>query len=424
MKRRQFLVLSGAVVGVPALASVLAACGGGEPTATATGEQRSDVSRTVRDPGLAVSAVDSVNGFGTAVYRVIAAERPGQNVVMSPASIAIALTMTTAGAGSTTLDEMLSTLGIDDAAAIHTSFNGLSSALDARSHDDVTLSIVNSLWGHTGTTFEPAFLDVLAGEYGAAMNTVDYVSDTEGARDAINGWVSNATEERIPELLGEGALSPDSRLTVVNAVYLKAPWLKPFDPEATVDGPFTLPDGSVTEVPMMTATRPMMFAAGDGWRAVELPYSGGELAMLIFVPEDGFLDQFEEIFLVTDATQYLEAREVTLSLPSFDIESNVALGDVLVAVGMTEAFTDSADFSAMSVDEALHISAVVHQANITVDEFGTEAAAATAVLIETTSAPAPLEPVTLAVDRPFVFALRDLATGAILFLGRVADPRS
>ncbi len=424
MKRRQFLALSGAVVGVPALSSVLAACGSDGPTATPPGEQRSNVTRTVHDPGLATSAVDSVNGFGTELYRAIAAERPGQNVVVSPASIAIALTMTSAGAGSTTLAEMLATLGIDDAAAIHASMNALSAALDARSHDDVTVAIANSLWGHSDLTFQPAFLEVLAGEYGAAMNTVDYVSDTEGARVAINAWVSDSTEERIPELIDEGVLSSDTRLTLVNAVYLRAPWLTSFDPEATVDGPFTLPDGAVVEVPMMTATGPMMFATGDGWRVVELPYSGGELAMLIFVPEDGFLDQFEEIFLVTDATQYLEPREVTLSLPRFDIESNVALGDVLVAMGMAEAFTDNADFSAMTVDETLYIAAVVHQANITVDEAGTEAAAATAVAMAATSMPAPLEPVTLAVDRPFVFALRDLATGAILFLGRVADPRS
>ena len=390
----------------------------------ATGEQRSDFARTIRNPSLAASAVDSVNGFGTALYRVIAAERPGQNVVMSPAGITIALAMTTAGAGSTTLDEMLSTLGIDDAAAIHPSMNALSAVLDARSHDDVTVSIANSLWGHNDLTFQPAFLEVLAREYGAAMNTVDYVSDTEGARVAINGWVSDSTEERIPELIDEGVLFSDTRLTLVNAVYLNAPWLAPFDPEATVDGPFTLPDSSVVDVPMMTATTPMMFATGDGWRAVELPYAGRELAMLIFVPEDGFFDQFEEIFLVTDATQYLEAREVTLSLPRFGIESNVALGDVLVAMGMVQAFTDSADFSAMTVDEELHIAAVVHQANITVDEVGTEAAAATAVMMQATSAPAPLEPVTLAVDHPFVFILRDRATGAILFLGRVADPRS
>lgn len=390
----------------------------------ATGEQRSDFARTIRNPSLAASAVDSVNGFGTALYRVIAAERPGQNVVMSPAGITIALAMTTAGAGSTTLDEMLSTLGIDDAAAIHPSMNALSAVLDARSHDDVTVSIANSLWGHNDLTFQPAFLEVLAREYGAAMNTVDYVSDTEGARVAINGWVSDSTEERIPELIDEGVLFSDTRLTLVNAVYLNAPWLAPFDPEATVDGPFTLPDSSVVDVPMMTATTPMMFATGDGWRAVELPYAGRELAMLIFVPEDGFFDQFEEIFLVTDATQYLEAREVTLSLPRFGIESNVALGDVLVAMGMVQAFTDSADFSAMTVDEELHIAAIVHQANITVDEVGTEAAAATAVMMQATSAPAPLEPVTLAVDHPFVFVLRDRATGAILFLGRVADPRS
>ena len=162
-------------------------------------------------------------------------------------------------------------------------------------------------------------------------------------------------------------------------------------------------------------------ATGDGWQAVELPYANSSLALLIFLPEPGFLPLFEEIFLVTDATQYLAPQQVQLQLPRFDIESKVSLAEQLAAQGMPTAFTDAADFSGMTTEQALQISAVVHQANITVDEEGTEAAAATAVVMVPTSAPVD-EPIEMIVDRPFVFALRDTATGAVLFMGRVGDP--
>lgn len=421
MLRRHFLALLAA----PAMAVAVEACGADandpDPGTAGAAEQRSSVKRAATRPADSVDAAAALNDFGTALYRRLAAERRGENIVMSPASIAVALTMTSAGARTQTLAEMLTTLRIADGATIHRSMNALTAALDLRNTDDVTLSIANSLWGQAGLVFEAPFLDVLSAEYGAGMHLVDYIADTEAARLAINDWVDEATQQRIPELLAPEVLTTDSRLTLVNAIYMKAAWLAPFIVEATADAAFTLSDGTSADVPMMTRTGTMWFATGDGWRAVELDYAGGELAMLILLPEDGFLDHFEEIFLVSDATQYLEPKPVALTMPRFDIESNVELGDVLAAMGMALAFSDDADFSGMTTAEELKISKVVHQANITVDEQGTEAAAATAVVVNATGA-AVGDPISFTLDRPFVFAVRDRATEAILFMGRVSDP--
>jgi serpin B len=250
---------------------------------------------------------------------------------------------------------------------------------------------------------------------------VDYVADTEGARKLINGWVSDQTEQRIPELLVPGVLAPDSRLTLVNAIYLKAPWLEPFAVEATEPGPFTRADGTTVQVPLMGASAAMRHARGTGWQAVEIPYIGGSLAMTVIVPDD--LASFEAALTadqLASITGALAETQVTLTFPKFSIETKAQLADVLAALGMPSAFADGADFSGITTAEQLVISDVIHQANIDVDEKGTEAAAATAVVMRATGMP--VEPVTVRVDRPFIFALRDVPTGAVLFLGRVGDP--
>ena len=211
------------------------------------------------------------------------------------------------------------------------------------------------------------------------------------------------------------------RFAIVDAVYLKAPWLQVFNPEATRDGTFTTTDGTAKQVPMMHKSGTFPYATGDGWQAVELAYDSDDLTMLVFLPEPGFLANFEQIFLVSDATAYLSAVQVDLTLPKFDIATAISLGDTLQSLGITAAFSSDADLSGITTQESLDVAAVIHQANITVDEAGTEAAAATAVIGEATSAP-PSDPIVFTVDRPFVFALRDRGTEAILFIGRVGDP--
>jgi serpin B len=418
LHRRTFLALLGA----PLLAALLEACGHEKPTAAVVGSSHSELSRSATTATDAPGATVAVNDFGISLYRQLAVADATGNIVMSPASIAIALTMTAAGARGVTLDEMIATLHIADPTTIHHSMNALTAQLDALSHGDVQLSIANSLWGQSDLTFQQQFLDLLAGEYGAGMELVAYHADAESARLAINEWVADETHERIPELLQRGIIDRDTKLVLANAIYLKAAWAQQFAVASTADAPFTTGEGDVVQVPTMARTTRFAYATGDGWQAVELPYAGSSLAMLIFLPEEGFLPLFEEIFLITDATEYLEPRQVRLQMPRFDIESSFSLKDQLVQLGMPTAFSDGADFSGMTTETALRIAAVVHQANITVTEEGTEAAAATAVVMEPTSAPAD-EPIELVIDRPFVFVLRDTATEAVLFVGRVSDPR-
>ena len=246
-------------------------------------------------------------------------------------------------------------------------------------------------------------------------------AETILSRSLINGWVADQTEQRIPALLAQGTVDDRTRLALVNAVYLKAAWQIPFDKGVSNSGPFTKADGLTVNVPLMHDMDEFDYAAGDGWKAVQLPYVGGKLAMLVIVPDDltAFEGMLDEPGLAS-ITGALQARSVNLGLPKFATRSQLGLGDLLSTLGMPTAFTDHADFSGITNDEALEIAAVVHQADIDVDEDGTEASAATAVMMRAASLP--LDVVDLTVDRPFLFALRDLETGAVVFLGRIVDP--
>jgi serpin B len=425
--RRTFLALLAA----PAFAQLLAACGDDDDGgATTEGTLlRADLARAAGgDPAAAVRVV---NAFGADLYGWLT--REAGNIVISPASVAIALAMTREGAGGTTATEMDAVLHNEDPTGLATAMNGLSTALESRSGTfpgsdgedaEVLLSIANSLWAQDGLAFEQPFLDVLAEEYGAGVRVVDYEEDPEAARVDINAWVAGETSERIPELIPEGMITQDTRLTLVNAVYLLADWALPFTAEATADGPFTLDDGSPVTVPFMHQEAQFLYAEGDGWQAVQLPYVGDQLAMLVVVPEPGGLGVVEDGLaagFLDEAVTGLADQRVVLTLPKWDTESHVQLRQALSELGMPTAFSDGADFSGMTTEAELAVQDVVHQANITVDEKGTEAAAATAVVVGVTSAPVD-EPVVVTADRPFLFVLRDVETGAILFLGRVVDP--
>ncbi len=388
-----------------------------------------NVPRASASPADATAAAAAINAFGLDLYR--RAAPAGTNVIVSPASIAIALSMARAGARgqtATEMDAVLRAVGSDP----HASWiNALEGALAARNGSfadadgnllDVTLRVANAPFAQRGLPLDQGFLDALASRFGAGLRLVDYQTDTEAARKLINRWVDDQTAGRIPELLQPGILSDLTRLTLVNAIYLKAPWAMPFDPNATRPGTFLRADGSTVEVPMMSATEGLRYADGSGWHAVELPYIGGSLALAIVVPDD--LAAFERSLtpeVLAGVTGALEDQMVQLSMPRFGVETATDLATVLAALGMPSAFDpDRADFSGITTAERLFISNVIHQANIDVDEKGTEAAAATAVTLRATAAPD--EPVTLRVDRPFLFVLRDVPTGAIVFMGRVVDP--
>ena len=397
--------------------------GGGD-----VGLARAEVPRSSADPGDALDAGAALNAFGLDLYRAVAAGQT--NVVFSPASITLALAMARAGARGQTaaeMDAVMHAVASDEHAGW---LNALDQALAARSgtfKDEsgkdlpVTLRIANAPFAQQGMPLEKAYLEALAARFGAGMRLVDYRTQTEKARTLINGWVDAQTEHRIPELLVPGVLTPLTRLALVNAIYLKAPWQTPFSADATKADTFTRADGSAVQVPFMATTASLRYASGDGWRAVEIPYIGGSLAMTVILPDN--LAGFEQT-LTADTfaaiTGALAETQVALAFPKFGIETKAELAPILAALGMPSAFDDRADFSGITTAEQLLISNVIHQANIDVDEKGTEAAAATAVVMRATAMPA--EPVAFRADRPFLFALRDVPTGAVLFLGRVGDP--
>jgi len=351
------------------------------------------------------------------------------NLFYSPYSISLALAITYAGARGETARQMADALQFTlPQDRLHRAFNALDMALATRGEDldpdeRFRLHIANALWGQEGYAFLAAFLDELAENYGAGLRLVDFVGAPDASRRTINEWVEQQTEDRIKDLLPAGSISPDTRLVLSNAIYFNAAWMHPFEEEVTQDGTFHLFDGGQVTVPMMTQSELLGYTAGEGYQAVELPYLGGELSMVILVPAQG---TFQDWARGMDARQLaaivgdMERMQVQLAMPRFTFKSGFRLRDALVDLGMSDAFSGAADFSGMSGGRDLFISNVYHKAFVAVDEEGTEAAAATAVVMELTAAPA--QPVEVTVDRPFMFLIRDIETGTILFLGHVVDP--
>lgn len=369
------------------------------------------------------------NEFAFDLYRQLRGQ--DSNLFYSPYSITLALAMTYAGARGETAEEMAATLRYTlDQSRLHPAFNALDQALTSRGAnaegkdgEPFRLHIANALWGQQGFEFLPAFLDLLAENYGAGMRLVDFVKDAESARVTINDWVAEQTEDRIKDLIPPGAVDSLTRLVLTNAIYFNAAWAHRFEKQATIDGAFHLLDGSTVTVPLMREDMGVPYLAGDGFQAIELPYDGGELSMIILLPQEGKFAAFEESLdaeIVHDAIARMERQQVRLTLPRWKFESEMRLGDVLAAMGMPTAFTPDADFSGMDGKRDLFIGEVLHKAFVDVNEDGTEAAAATAVVMRVTSAPA--DPVSVTVDRPFVFLIRDIQTGAVLFVGRVLNP--
>jgi serpin B len=430
-RRRVALVALTAVV----VAGSAAACGDdgdddeGEQAAGDVILVESDAARAEPSPDAPVDdVVAGLDAFALEAERRVAAEAEGGNTVLSPVSIGTAFAMVSAGAGDPTGAQIDEVFGFPAQDGLHPAMNALTTALDDANvsdpeRGDVVVEATNTLWAQQGFDIEPAFLDTLATEYGAAVPTVDFRSDPEGGRRSINDQVAEATRDRITDLMGEGSVTEDTRAVVVNALYLKAPWATEFSEDATEPGTFHLADGGTAEVPMMhDSSLSTRAAVGAGYTAVELPYVGGDLAMLLVVPDEGtalddVLAGLGEGGLGTVAGQLGDAT-VDLTLPRWDTGSATDLAPLLTDLGLP---IPGGTLPGVAPD--LELSAAVHAANITVDEHGTEAAAATAVGMEITSAPVPGEIVEVVADRPFLFAVRHVETGAPLFVGRVGDPR-
>lgn len=367
--------------------------------------------------------------FAFDLYQALRDE--GGNLFCSPHSISLALAMTYAGARGETARQMADALHFTlPQDRLHPAFNQLDLELARRgegalgkTEQGFQLNIVNALWGQTGYAFLPGFLDLLAENYGAGLFLLDFSAAPEPSRVTINDWVSERTENRVEELIPPGIINPLTRLVLTNAIYFNAAWQNPFDPRQTHDGPFNLLDGGQRTVPMMHQTASFGYAEGRGYRAVELPYDGRELSMVIVLPDAGRFESFDatldaaQMDAIVDALTY---TDVALTMPRFEIQADFSLERVLTAMGMVDAFSAAADLSGIDGTQELFIEEVLHQAYVSVDEAGTEAAAATAVVVQRKGAV--LTPIEVTVDRPFVFAIRDIPSGALLFLGRVIDP--
>ncbi|MDZ4158264.1 MAG: serpin family protein [Anaerolineaceae bacterium] len=380
--------------------------------------------------------VDGNSAFAVDLYQTLRANEG--NLFFSPYSISLALAMTYAGARNQTEAEMAEALHFNmPQERLHPAFNALDQELARRAElpgvEDkpqigFRLNIANTLWGQEGYVFLPEFLDVLSENYGAGLRLLDFEGNPEVSRETINDWVADETEQKIKDLLQPGTIKPRTRLVLANAIYFNAPWQRPFEPSETRDQEFSLLDGTTVIVPMMRQSENFSYAAGDGYQAVELAYIGGETSMLILLPDEGIFDAFDQSLTaerLAQITAGMGYQELDLTLPKFTFESEFSLVDALIAQGMPDSFSPTAaDFSGMDGDRNLFISDVVHKAFVDVDEEGTEAAAATAVIMDMVSAPLPAEPLVMRIDRPFIFLIRDRVTGAILFLGRVTNPQS
>jgi len=370
------------------------------------------------------------SAFAFDLYQTLR-EKDG-NLFYSPHSISLALAMAYAGARGETAQQMADTLHFNlSQDNLHPAFNSVDIELGKRGQgaqgkdgEGFRLNIVNAIWGQKDFSFLPAFLDVLAENYGAGLRILDFIKETEKSRVTINDWVSDQTEGRIEDLILRDAIDELTRLVLTNAIYFNAAWQHPFDEDMTADCSFYLLDGGQVTVPMMKQTESFGYTEGEGYQAVELRYDGDELSMVILLPETGRFEAFEEALeaqRVDAIIKGLQRARVALTMPRFEFDSDFSLKATLAGMGMPVAFTENADFSGMTENRELLISDVVHKAFVSVDEEGTEAAAATGVIMGLTSAPVD-PPVEVTIDHPFIFLIHDIDTGAILFVGRVLNP--
>lgn len=369
-------------------------------------------------------AVDSVNAFAVALYGQLGA-KPG-NLFFSPYSVESAMAMVYGGAREQTAAEMADALKFKlEPEALHPAFHALVYELTTGAAEKpYRLDVANMLWAQRGYKVLDAYATLLKDHYGVpGVEALDFEKKADAARERINAWVEDKTAGKIKDLIKPGVLTPMTRLVLTNAIYFKGDWTSEFDKDATTEEPFTVAPGKTVPVDMMKQRGKFAYGEGDAFQALELPYKGDDLSMLVILPKkpDG-LAEVEGRFSVDllRGLKGLPEREVVVNLPKFTMTQSLDLADALLAMGMKRVWSDAADLSGMSGQKDLKLSAVVHKAFIEVDEKGTEAAAATAALMAIKSMPAPA--VVFRADHPFLFAIRHKASGCVLFLGRLANP--
>jgi len=395
----------------------------------------SDIERET-DPGVSLETqrrlVADETSFAIDVYHRLGhrlgqplGDQPGEskdNLFFSPLGVSLTMAMIYGGARGATELQMAEALhfGLSQE-SLHPALNWLDSTLQSRGGDsDFRLNIVNATFGQEGQTFLDSYLDLLAKNYGAGMSLLDFEREPEPAREAINDWVSRQTERKIPELLPEGSIDPMTVMVLVNAMYFKAAWLEPFHERSTQSAVFHAAGGDVTVSMMHGEPGGVSYARGDDYQAVALPYRGRAFDMVIVMPDAEQFDAFESALdgeRLAGILAALEPTRIALTMPRFEIRTRASMNQILQELGMADAFSAAADFSGITGRRNVYLSMVQHEAFVRVDEAGTEAAAATAGVVDLVSLPMPV-----VLDRPFLFLIRDVETGTILFLGRLANP--
>jgi serine protease inhibitor len=389
-----------------------------------------DVNPQVSDPDLAAVVAGNA-AFALKVFPLLD-KTPDDNTVFSPYSITQAFALLAPGARGTTLSEIEQTLSFSlPQDRLNPAFNKLDLLLASRATGAVlasglqtpSLRNANAVWGQQGFPILPAYLDTLAINYGAGIHLADFVNAAENSRQAINAWVEKQTNNRIQNLIPQNGVSSASRVVLTNAIWFKANWASQFWVSNTANRPFTNRDGSSSSIPFMSQTFLSAYARVDGCQAIDIPYAGLNLSMLLIMPDSGNFDTFLSALtptLVGDITNHLTSRVINFSMPKFSFTGTAEMRQILITLGMTDAFDPArADLSGIDGNRDLFVGDVFHQAFVSVDEAGTEAAAATAITVAVSGIVS--SNLTLTIDHPFIFLIRDRQTGLILFMGKVVS---
>jgi len=365
------------------------------------------------------------NAFALDLYAQLKTQEG--NIFLSPYSISTALAMTFIGARGTSEKQMAQVLHFTlEQKRMHSAFSDLRIQLKNCVKEDIELNIANALWLQTGHNFLSDFLGLTREHYDAGFNHVDFAKDNEAARKKINIWVEQKTNDKIQNLIKPGMITSLTRLVLTNAIYFKGKWANQFEEELPQENPFYITPETTVDVPMMNQEDRFKYFESDELQVLEVPYKGDDLSMVILLPikKDG-LTKLEDSVNTDRFQEWMNAlawRQVTVFFPKFTMTCEFQLRSALAAMGMPIVFTTKADFSGMTGEKDLFISRVVHKAFVDVSEEGTEAAAATGVIMELTSVVEPTPPTVFRADHPFIFMIRDNHSGSILFIGRVVDP--
>lgn len=416
------------------LAILLAGCTGlQQPGPSAPQETPTPLPAVSLPSASSDTVVDANNQFALGLYSRLAndPEFGDGNLFFSPISLSSALAITYEGARGSTADEIRSVFHFpENQSALRSGFEETIARINSNAND-YTLRMANAMWAEKTHPFLPDYIRIADRYYGAKTTNLDFIHVPDECRITINRWVENQTEDRIRDLIPAGVINSNTCLVITNAIYFKGTWVKQVDPEKTVDADFLTGRGITVRVPMMERTDEAAiygYAETDTLQVLEMPYESGngtEITMLVLLPRGDDLEELEQLLdagMLKELRDSVQYRQVKVHFPRFTMETKYFLPRVLSAMGMPLAFTGAADFSGMDGSGDLFITDVIHQAFVEVNEEGTEAAAATAVIMGKGAAPREDEVPVFRADHPFIFIIQDGGTGNILFMGRVSDP--